>query len=77
MKITTDSVGNYGPAYVGNTASSSAAKKTTAPEITLEEKKFFANMYPARQNEIMDYEFYNSKGRVAGVTVGSLIDRRG
>lgn len=77
MKITTNSIGNYGPAYVGNTASSTAAKKASTPDVTLEEKKFFAEMYPAKQDEIMSYEFYNTKGRITGVTVGSIIDRRG
>lgn len=45
--------------------------------ITSEEKNFFINMYPDNKNEITDYHFYQKNGRMSGVTVGSLFDRRG
>lgn len=73
MKITTNSIGNYS-INNHNTFNTNNIKKA---EVTPEEKKFFANMYPEKQKEIMTYEFYNSKGKVIGVTIGSIIDRRG
>jgi hypothetical protein len=79
MKVTTNSVGNYQPAYMkANTVNrSGAAQKPAAENISVEEKKFFAELYPARKNEIVGYQSYTSKGKVSGVHVGSLFDRRG
>ncbi len=77
MNINTNSFGNYSTAFVNKTASKPAVEKTNIASITDSEKKFFASMYPDKHNEIVNYEFYNPKGKTAGVTVGSLIDRRG
>lgn len=74
MKITTNSIGNYS---VVNHGTLNNANKIKKPEVTQEEKKFFANLYPEKQKEILSYEFYNAKGKVTGVTIGSIIDRRG
>lgn len=79
MKITTNSFGNYSPGFVNKTQQTPAAasQPNDADKISKEEKKFFANLYPEKKSEIMDYQFYNSKGKVSGVTIGSLFDRRG
>ncbi|MEW6507419.1 MAG: hypothetical protein AB1432_06685 [Bacteroidota bacterium] len=77
MKINTNSFGNYSKNYVDKTIVNGAADKTKSPAISETEKKFFAEMYPAKKNEIINYEFYNPKGKITGVIIGSLIDRRG
>lgn len=77
MKINTNSFGNYNTSYVKNAAPKPAAEKGGTAVITDSEKNFFASMYPDKKNEIVNYEFYSSKGKAASVTVGSLIDRRG
>ncbi len=74
MKITTNLIGNYS---VVNHGTLNNANKIKKPEVTQEEKKFFANLYPDKQKEILSYEFYNAKGKITGVTIGSIIDRRG
>lgn len=78
MKIDTNIVGNYSPAYAkANVAKAQAAQNSKTDSITSEEKKFFANLYPTQQDEIMNYQVYNAKGKVSGLHVGSLFDRRG
>lgn len=79
MKISTNPIGNYGPSYIQKMQQQKTSVNT-APvkdKISVEEKKFFANMYPTNQNEIMEYDFYNLKGKVSGMHVGSLFDKRG
>lgn len=79
MRVSTNSVGNYQPAYMKPNAvvRNDAAVKTAKENISAEEKKFFAELYPNRRDEIAGYQSYNSKGKVSGVHVGSLFDRRG
>ena len=74
MKITSNAVGNYSPTYM---KTAQTAKKDPSNGISVEEKKFFANLYPAQKDEVMNYQFYNAKGKVTGAHVGSLFDRRG
>ena len=45
--------------------------------INTDEKKFFAEMYPAKQTEIMEYYYYEKSGKMNGISVGTNIDRRG
>lgn len=81
MAVSMNSIGNYS-AYNFNT---SKAGKTTSKNnlpfnhegINNEEKKFFAEMYPAKQNEIMEYYYYEKSGRMNGIAVGTNLDRRG
>jgi hypothetical protein len=48
-----------------------------SPEIlNKEEKQFFANMFPEKKVEVMEYNFYNRNGKVSTNLLGSLIDRR-
>lgn len=81
MRITTNVIGNYNPYSVNKvtpasqTAELNSAKPTT--KITNEEKDFFAKLYPESKKEIVDYHFYQSSGKMNGVSVGTLFDRRG
>ncbi|PKL83954.1 MAG: hypothetical protein CVV24_02245 [Ignavibacteriae bacterium HGW-Ignavibacteriae-3] len=79
MKVSTNSIGNYQPSYIRTNAvtRNDAVQKTEKENISVEEKKFFAELYPGRRDEIAGYQSYNSKGKVSGVHVGSLFDRRG
>mgnify|MGYP000285990372 FL=1 len=53
------------------------AKTTNSPEIiNIEEKQLFANMFPEKKSEVMDYNFYNRNGKVNTHPIGSLFDRR-
>ncbi len=45
--------------------------------INTDEKKFFAEMYPAKNSEIMEYYYYEKSGRMNGISVGTNLDRRG
>jgi len=81
MRIDTNSIGNY-TTYMRPVQSRTAVSATTPAKIepakvTNEEKSYFANMYPESKAEIMDYHFYQKNGKMGGVSVGSLIDRRG
>ena len=85
MKITTNNIGNYSPALIQknnhNTpnpepAQANGTKGETAP-LSSKEKQFFAKMYPDKQSEIMDYHFYQKTGKMSGVSLGTIIDRRG
>ncbi len=78
MKVTTNLVGNYSPAYFKQPVNRKETVQNTSTEkISSEEKKFFANLYPAQAEEVMGYQLYNAKGKVSGMHVGSLFDRRG
>jgi hypothetical protein len=93
MKIDSNPIGNYRPVYLQNSVQnnnsvtnakksqvSAAAARTvndSSATITTEEKKYFSDMYPASKQEIADYHFYSRTGKMSGVSVGSLFDRRG
>ncbi len=78
MRVSTNSVGNYQPAYLKpNSINRTDVAQKPAEKISVEEKKFFAELYPNKQQEISGYQSYNAKGKVSGVHVGSLFDRRG
>ncbi len=80
MKIATNMIGNYTPHRVGSAVQTqqSTSVKMTAPEkVTGDEKQFFTQLYPDDKEEIMDHHFYNRRGKMAGVAVGSLFDKRG
>ncbi len=80
MKISMNSIGNYSPQSVQNVnrpVKNSGIEKPKAENITKSEKEFFANLYPEKKEEVMDYHFYHKSGKMSGVTVGSLFDKRG
>jgi hypothetical protein len=78
MKVGMNNVGNYSPAYFKNaTTRMENIRENQTNTISVEEKKFFVSLYPSQQEEVLGYNFYNSKGKVSGMHVGSLFDRRG
>jgi hypothetical protein len=81
MAVSMNSIGNY-TAYGLNTARSNKIKIENASASQIEninndEKKFFAEMYPAKQTEIMEYYYYEKSGKMNGISVGTNLDRRG
>lgn len=60
-----------------NSIETKSAAVNAAENINSDEKEFFVNLYPQNQNEITDYHFYQKSGKMSGVSVGSLFDRRG
>jgi len=85
MKISTNTIGNYTPAYVQKNNSAAAKQETQQSGssqqgqsvLSSNEKQFFAAMYPDKKSEIMDYHFYEKTGKMSGVSLGTIIDRRG
>ncbi len=77
MKIIPNQAGTYSLNNIRNTQPVKEKFSLNSPEISGEEKKYFAEAYPQKQKEIMNYEFYNARGKATGVSVGSLLDRRG
>lgn len=76
MKVTTNTVGNYSPTYFKqNVHRTQTSQKLDS--ISSEEKKFFAELYPTQKEEVLSYQFYNAKGKVSGMHLGSLFDKRG
>lgn len=77
MKINTNSIGNYNP-YSFKTSSINAKSKPFALNeiISGEEREFFKNLYPEQKADIADYHFYQRSGKMSGVTIGSLFDRK-
>jgi hypothetical protein len=77
MNITANPIGNYN-VYSPRTMQQAASRETTvsADNVSKEEKDFFVNMYPEQKQEIADYHFYQRSGKMSGVSVGSLFDRR-
>jgi hypothetical protein len=85
MKISTNQIGNYSPALIQKNnppvqkqeSAQTEAPKQDSSVLSSKEKQFFAKMYPDKQNEIMDYHFYQRSGKMSGVSIGTIIDRRG
>jgi hypothetical protein len=81
MKISTNSIGNYSPKINNTTPAKNVEKQASVSSekniVNKQEKKFFADMYPQNKKEIMNYHYYKKTGNMSGVSVGSLLDRRG
>jgi hypothetical protein len=89
MEISMNNVGNYSPRMRTNTdvsqkynveVNNDVKAKTAVQQentVTAEEKNYFMQLYPENKKEIVDYHFYQKSGKMSGVKVGSLIDRRG
>lgn len=80
MKITTNEFGNYSTKVNQTTVSPKQAadvQKQSLGTITKEEKKFFADLYPEKKEDVMNYHFYQKTGKMTGVTLGTLFDKRG
>ncbi len=72
MKINSNITGNY---------SLNQLMRKTSPqkneELSEDEKSYFMNKYPEKEDEISDYHFYQKSGKMSGVNIGQNIDRRG
>lgn len=81
MAVSMNSIGNYSAFGLNHAKRSKAnvinGEKGKTENINNDEKKYFAQMYPAKQNEIMEYYYYEKSGRMNGISVGTNIDRRG
>lgn len=85
MKISTNTIGNYSPTFVQKNNAALPQSEAVQPEtaktdkisLSSNEKQFFAKMYPDKTSEIMDYHFYQKSGKMSGVSLGTIIDRRG
>ncbi len=81
MKIESNNIGNYAPKYIQNVKPNikpaQISENAATEKINDDEKKFFMNLYPENKNEIVDYHFYQKTGKMSGVSVGSLFDKRG
>ncbi|MFH0734135.1 MAG: hypothetical protein V1773_07510 [bacterium] len=81
MMITSNTIGNYNPYSINNSRTVSDLKNTQTADnntkVTSEEKEFFTKMYPENKTEIIDYHYYQRTGKMSGVSVGSMFDRRG
>ena len=80
MKISTNSIGNYNPIITNKKSNAlviDPKKKVEVANVTKEEKQFFTKLYPNDTDQIENYHFYNKAGDKNGVSVGSLLDKRG
>jgi hypothetical protein len=79
MKISTNPVGNYTRPTMPTLqpVQKQEAHSNTPVKVTTDEKDFFVKLYPANKTEIMDYHFYGREGKMSGVSLGSLFDKRG
>lgn len=80
MKIDANSIGNYTPLIKKPLPVEEKKVNTKSQDhktINSKEKEFFSKLYPGEQNKISTHHFYMRNGNMAGVTVGSLFDRRG
>lgn len=81
MAVSMNSIGNYSAYGLNNAKPNKANVNNNAAakseNINPDEKKFFAEMYPAKQNEIMEYYYYERSGKMNGISVGTNLDRRG
>jgi len=89
MKISTNMIGNYNPQVSSGSVKQTKANepsfkieagavdKKTAGNLSSEEKNYFVNLYPQNKNEITDYHFYQKTGKMSGVKIGSMFDKRG
>jgi hypothetical protein len=81
MAVSMNSIGNYSP-YGLNTSKNNKTNiknsiNAQTENINNDEKKFFAELYPAKQNEIMDYCYYQKSGKMNGISLGTNLDRKG
>lgn len=81
MKIITNNIGNYGPRQISEVnhikRTTELEQDTKAEKVSTDEKKFFMELYPQNKTEITNYHFYQKTGKMSGVSLGSLLDRRG
>jgi len=79
MAVSMNLIGNYSAYGLNNAKSNKTNIKNAVAQsesINPDEKKFFAEMYPAKQNEIMEYYYYERSGKMSGISVRTNIGRR-
>ncbi len=86
MRISTNTIGNYGPQISKGVQKKAKTSETfqlpnansvgSKKEISPDEKKFFVDLYPNNKTEIENH-FYSKSGKMSGVKVGSLFNKRG
>ncbi len=89
MRISTNMIGNYNPQVsTGNVKYAKTNANTQKAEsknignkveinLSQDEKKYFIDLYPQNKSEISDYHFYQKSGKMSGVKIGSMFDKRG
>jgi len=80
MKVTSETIGNYSINSIRakkNISASRRAESVHTDTINQNEKDFFMKLYPENKEEIMDFHFYGRSGKMSGVNLGKLIDKRG
>jgi hypothetical protein len=75
MKIQTGSTGNYSLNNIRNEKRKIDLQHEE--QLNNEEKKFFISKYPDNRNEILEYHFYEKSGKMQGLKLGSLFDKKG
>jgi len=80
MGVNFNSIGNYNTKSINNNYKKVVSKKEdtiATDKIDKNEKLFFANLYPDKRNEVLNYSFYERTGKMNGVTIGTNFDKRG
>ena len=84
-----NTVGNYTPRLVNNNVRQTKSKETSGQveagstlqkktdNLTSDEKDFFMKLYPQNKLEVADYHFYQRSGKMSGVKIGSMFDKKG
>ena len=76
MKINTNNIGNYSLQQIQRNADMKA-QLAEGEELNENEKDFFIKRYPQKKDEIIDYHFYQKSGKMSGVKLGHLFDKKG
>lgn len=76
MKISTNNIGNYSIHQIQNQVQKKVSPAKTE-ELSSDEKKFFVERYPQKQDEVVDYHFYQKSGSMSGVKIGHMFDKKG
>jgi len=76
MKISTNNIGNYSIQQLLRNVDKKSQLQD-GEELNEREKDFFINRYPQKKDEIVDYHFYQKSGKMSGVKIGHLFDKKG
>jgi hypothetical protein len=80
MAVNFNSIGNNNAKLINENYQRVNTKKGAVGDekkINKDEKLFFANLYPEKRNEIMDYSFYERSGKMNGISLGTNFDKKG
>jgi len=76
MKISTNNIGNYSVQQLLRNVDKKSQLQD-GEELNEREKDFFIDRYPQKKDEIVDYHFYQKSGKMSGVKIGHLFDKKG